>query len=100
MTKRTQAEIGAELIRRLKRKWNNDGWIVCGKRGQIGKSHPSEVADIMARMPEPKMPNFCRIACDEALRRMGRPFGAAKYLGVSPSYIFRGLRKPAGRGKD
>jgi hypothetical protein len=51
-------------------------------------------------MPEPKMPNFCRIACDEALRRMGRPSGAAKYLGVSPSYIFRGLRKPAGGRKD
>lgn len=86
-------EIGRKLVRLLKRKWGDDGWIVSGKRGYIEPAHPSEVADMMARIPQPRIPNFSRIAAEEALKRMGSPGAASRYLGMGPDYVTKKLRK-------
>ena len=99
MTERDREIIGRKLIRALKKKWRNDGWIVCGKRGQIKAAHPSEVADILARIPMPRIPVFARIAAEEALKRMERPGAASKYLGMYPGYVSKQLKKPNRDGK-
>jgi hypothetical protein len=96
---RTREQIGWDLIRALKKKWGNDGRIVCGHRSDIKPAHSSEVADLLARIPAPRIGNFNRMAAEEAWKRMERRSAAAEYLGVDSSFMTKNFGKRDADGK-